>query len=183
MFDRCRDSRDRHTREDSRDERRRPYSDRRYDDDRRKLDDDRRVLDEERRRFDSDKRKYNDRDDRNFTRREEPRDRYRARKDSRSGSRELEHGSKPKIMKTGDNAEKPVQGVPLNLIMIDDILKSPGREMRPDKIVIILRGKYCYVFYLCANKSFPPYITSLYKHFLKIKFELCLKISISKYTG
>lgn len=37
---------------------------------------------------------------------------------------------------------------PKNIVMIDDILESPGREVRPEKIVIILRGNLFSFFFL-----------------------------------
>ncbi|CAH2041476.1 unnamed protein product, partial [Iphiclides podalirius] len=83
------------------------------------------------------------------------RDRYRDyRKDdnrNRSRSKEKENRkrdhSKESDSDRGINTLKKAKATNKNditlakhIVMIDDILESPGREMRPDKIVIILRG-------------------------------------------
>lgn len=47
--------------------------------------------------------------------------------------------------KSKDNVDIPAEIATANakhIVMIDDILELPGREMRPEKIVIILRGRF-----------------------------------------
>ncbi|KAJ0176152.1 hypothetical protein K1T71_008326 [Dendrolimus kikuchii] len=89
--------------------------------------------------------------------RERDRDRFDRirdlRDERRSGSRDRDsrkrgHSKDSEISivskKSKDNTEKPAVEVESkeskHIVMIDDILELPGREMRPEKIVIILRG-------------------------------------------
>ncbi|XP_047028177.1 YLP motif-containing protein 1 isoform X3 [Helicoverpa zea] len=130
--------------------------------DRRRLDsryDDRRrdERDEDRRRDDREKysrrediyrdreRDYRDRDHGKDVRRDEIRHRSRSReRDSRKRglSRDSESSINHSTKKSKDKDES-VANTPASskhIVMIDDLLESPGRSMRPDKIVIILRG-------------------------------------------
>ncbi|CAG4996488.1 unnamed protein product [Parnassius apollo] len=93
---------------------------------------------------------------RNYERgRDDNRDRYRDyRKDeSRNRSRSKERENRKRthskdsevsgtssIKKGKDAHSKNDLGTAKHIVMIDDILEPPGREMRPEKIVIILRG-------------------------------------------
>ncbi|KAH9642192.1 hypothetical protein HF086_005522 [Spodoptera exigua] len=140
-------------RSDYDDRRRDRYDDRRRDD----REDDRRRDDREddRRRDDRDKylrredtfrdrdREYRDRDFGRESRREEGRYRSRSRdRDSRKRglSKESDSG-KHYSKKPKDKDEPPLSASSSkHIVMIDDLLESPGRSMRPDKIVVILRG-------------------------------------------
>lgn len=135
------------------------YDDRRRDErdvDRRKeeRDDDRRRddRDDDRRRDDRDKysrredfyrdreRDHRDRDHGRDGRREEINRHSRSHeRDSRKRglSRDTESNNTPINKKSKDEDESQSKHV----VMIDDLLEHPGRTMRPDKIVIILRGK------------------------------------------
>lgn len=144
------------------------YDDRRrLDEDRRRLDDDRRRLDEDRRKLDLryDDRRRDDRDKfsrRDDSYRERDRDFHRDRDRGRE-TRDVQHNrsherdsrkrglskdsdisdSFSKRSKDKDAATMPPAAQfeqPKHIVMIDDLLESPGREMRPEKIVIILRG-------------------------------------------
>lgn len=126
-------------------EERRRYDDK-YDD--RKRDD----SDKYRRREDV----YRDRE-KNWDRirdRDDNRDKYSdyRRDDNRNRSRSRERESRKRahskeseergVIVSKNKKANPVNEVThaQHIVMIDDILESPGREMRPDKIVIILRG-------------------------------------------
>ncbi|CAG9788052.1 unnamed protein product [Diatraea saccharalis] len=79
--------------------------------------------------------------DKDFVRRDDSRVRSRSRdKESRKRerSKEITEIDVSKKMKETVMAES--FGQPKHVVMIDDILESPGREIRPEKIVIILRG-------------------------------------------
>ncbi|XP_075977283.1 uncharacterized protein LOC142977327 isoform X2 [Anticarsia gemmatalis] len=143
------------------------YEDRRrIDDDRRRIDDSRK-LDEDRRRLDSryddrrreDRDKYGRRDDMYREReRDFHRDRDRGRdvrrEDIRHRSRSRERDTRKRGLsrdsdlndiyskrpRDKDNLPAAQFEQPKHIVMIDDILEAPGREMRPEKIVIILRG-------------------------------------------
>lgn len=166
-YSRDRDYERRVPRDDLRDEVRPrvPYRDD-YDD-RRRLDDDRRRLDDDRRRYDRyDERRREDRDkytrrddiyrerDRDFHRdrdrtREPRREDFRHRstshdRDSRKRALSRDSELSDSYSKKSKEKEKiPASQFeqPKRIVMIDDLLEPPGREMRPDKIVIILRGK------------------------------------------
>ncbi|KAJ8719583.1 hypothetical protein PYW08_011758 [Mythimna loreyi] len=134
------------------------YDDRRRDDrddDRRRddRDDDRRRddRDDDRRRDDRDKysrredlyrdrdRDHRDRDHGRDVRRDENSYHGRSReRDSRKRglSRDSENSNPQLSKKSKDKEESQSKHV----VMIDDLLETPGRTMRPDKIVIILRG-------------------------------------------
>ncbi|XP_022826444.1 YLP motif-containing protein 1-like isoform X1 [Spodoptera litura] len=144
------------------DRRRDRYDDRRRDDredDRRRDDreDDRRRDDREddRRRDDRDKylrredsfrdrdREYRDRDLGRESRREEGRYRSRSRdRDSRKRGLSKESDSGKHYSKKPRDKDESLSGASSSkhIVMIDDLLESPGRSMRPDKIVVILRG-------------------------------------------
>lgn len=145
------------------------YDDRRrLDDERRRLDDDRRKLEEDRRRLDSrfDDRRRDDRD--KYNRREDlyrerdrdiHHDRVRGREPRREDTRHHRRSHERDIRKralsrdsdlSDSMTKKPRDKEPIpadqfvqpkHIVMIDDLLEPPGREMRPQKIVIILRGE------------------------------------------
>ncbi|KAL0878527.1 hypothetical protein ABMA27_003615 [Loxostege sticticalis] len=141
------------------DDRRRP--DDRYDD-RRRDDRDRDIRDRFGRREDSfrdrererdrDRERERDRDrDRDMYRdrmnrdhrRDEPRNRSRSRdRDSRKRghSRDVSEATDVSKKSRENNSGEKNTDAPKHVVMIDDILEAPGREMRPEKIVIILRG-------------------------------------------
>lgn len=147
---------------DDYDDRRRPdnrYDDRRRDerdDDRRRdeRDDDRRRDDrnDDRRRDDRDK--YSRRDDLYRDREREHRDRDHGRdvrrEDVSHHSRSRERDSRKRgLSRDSENSNTQYNkkskeiddSEAKHIVMIDDLLESPGRTMRPDKIVIILRGE------------------------------------------
>ncbi|XP_077291589.1 uncharacterized protein LOC143915051 isoform X2 [Arctopsyche grandis] len=96
-------------------------------------------------------RDYDKRDERSRNRYNEDRNRYRDRRDkynrqSNSKERTLKKPGDAKSQSPRDDFsdkkdDKMSNMMDLqNVVMIDDILESPGREVRPEKIVIILRG-------------------------------------------
>ncbi|XP_028178398.1 YLP motif-containing protein 1-like isoform X1 [Ostrinia furnacalis] len=75
-------------------------------------------------------------------RREEPRIRSRSRERDvrkRGHSRESDTNDLSKRSREHNSSERN-SGSANPVVMIDDLLEAPGREMRPEKIVIILRG-------------------------------------------
>ncbi|XP_049874845.1 YLP motif-containing protein 1-like isoform X2 [Pectinophora gossypiella] len=89
--------------------------------------------------------------DREDSYRDRERDRHRDyRRDARSRSHEKESRKRgrSKESEVSNNGSKKSRedlktntlATPKHIVMIDDLLEPPGREMRPEKIVIILRG-------------------------------------------
>lgn len=93
------------------------------------------------RREEKDNRRNDSRDDSSNDRRSRERD---SRK--RGHSYDRESGVTSKILKEAETPFHVSSGRANHVVMIDDLLESPGREMRPEKIVIILRGMYLLVF-------------------------------------
>ncbi|CAK1582832.1 unnamed protein product [Parnassius mnemosyne] len=76
-------------------------------------------------------------------RKDESRNRSRSREREnrkRGHSKDIEVGGSSSIKKVKETLSKNELGTAKHIVMIDDILEAPGREMRPEKIVIILRG-------------------------------------------
>lgn len=72
---------------------------------------------------------------------------------SRSRERDIRKRGRSKESDRSDSSKKTKDTntkseTPKHVVMIDDILESPGRDMRPEKIVIILRGKLTNFFNL-----------------------------------
>ncbi|XP_041981133.1 YLP motif-containing protein 1-like isoform X2 [Aricia agestis] len=73
------------------------------------------------------------------------RDKYRDRRDRSSHSMDREKrkrglSKESEVSNTSSKKAKTDSARPKHLVMIDDILEHPGRDMRPAKIVIVLRG-------------------------------------------
>ncbi|XP_063538719.1 YLP motif-containing protein 1 isoform X1 [Cydia strobilella] len=80
------------------------------------------------------------RDIRRDDNRHDSRNRSRSRdRDTRKRGRSKESNISEASSKKSKEVEKKNE-TPKHVVMIDDILEPPGREMRPEKIVIILRG-------------------------------------------
>lgn len=149
---------------DDYDDRRRP--DNRYDD-RRRDDRDKFTRREDSYR-DRDRDFHRDRDRGRDNRREETRHHSRSReRDSRKRglSRESEASNNSLSKKSrdkNDSSPNAASGKAKHIVMIDDLLESPGRTMRPDKIVIILRGESIFTFLL--NYKMDHSNNSVFKH-------------------
>ncbi|XP_047997835.1 YLP motif-containing protein 1-like isoform X2 [Leguminivora glycinivorella] len=131
-------------------DRRRP--DERYENDRRRDDRDRflrrddfsrdrgRERDREREDLHRDRPRDIRRDDNRFDSRNRSRSRDRdSRKRGRSKESNISETSSKKSKEQEKKNDQEKKG-PKHVVMIDDILEPPGREIRPEKIVIILRG-------------------------------------------
>lgn len=81
------------------------------------------------------------------SRREDSRNRSKSReKDSRKRGRSRESDNSDHSKKVKENETKSNVDLPKHIIMVDDLLEPPGRDMRPEKIVVILRGLYEILF-------------------------------------
>lgn len=77
------------------------------------------------------------------SRRDDSRNRSKSReKDSRKRGRSRENDIVDHSKKSKENETKSNTDPPKHIIMVDDLLEPPGRDMRPEKIVVILRGLY-----------------------------------------